>query len=295
MSSSVILVNDDGTANLLMGSADIGQGSETILSQIAAEGLGIDLKDITVTAADTKFTPYDTGTFASSQTYVGGNAVFLAVKDAREKIIKALARLYGVNEENIIFEKRRFVIRPSNGNLELTFKEAISKITFGQRGVIIIGSSSYKAEEAPPPFAVCWAKVSVDMITGSVSLKHIIEAVDVGKAINPELVEGQVQGGVSMGVGYAMMEQIEIDKKTKKVLSSDLLHYEVPLTLDMPEIHVYIADGYEPTGPFGAKSVGELSTVPVAAAIAIAISNATGEEIKEIPITHSYIARGCSI
>lgn len=295
MSSSVILVNDDGTANLLMGSADIGQGSETILSQIAAEGLGIDLKDITVTAADTKYTPYDTGTFASSQTYVGGNAVFLAVKDAREKIIKALSGLYEVSEEKIIFEKGRFVIKFSNTNLELTFKEVISKITFGQKGVIITGSSSYKAEEAPPPFAVCWAKVSVDMITGSVHLKHIIEAVDVGTAINPELVEGQVQGGVSMGIGYAMMEQIEIDKKTKKVLSSDLLHYEVPLTLDMPEIHVYIADGYEPTGPFGAKSVGELSTVPVAAAIAIAISNATGEEIKQIPITHSYIAKGCSL
>lgn len=116
-----------------------------------------------------------------------------------------------------------------------------------------------------------------------------------GKAINPRLVEGQVHGGVSMGVGYAMMENIEIDKKTKKVLSSDLLHYRVPLTLDMPEIHVYIADGYEPTGPFGAKSVGELSTVPVAAAIAIAISNATGKDVTEIPITHSYIAKGLSI
>ncbi|KUO74201.1 MAG: hypothetical protein APF77_21040 [Clostridia bacterium BRH_c25] len=295
MSSSVILINDDGTANLLIGSADIGQGSETILSQIAAEGLGIDLKDIAVTAADTKFTPYDTGTFASSQTYVGGNAVFLAVKDAIEKITKALARLYEVGAEKIIFDKGRFVISYIEGNKELTLKEAMSKITFGQKGTIITGSSSYKAVEAPPPFAVCWAKVSVDMITGSVHLKHIIEAVDVGKAINPKLVEGQVQGGISMGIGYAMMEQIEIDKKTKKVLSSDLLHYKVPLTLDMPDIHVYVADGYEPTGPFGAKSVGELSTVPVAAAIAIAISNATGEEIKRIPITHSYIVKGYNV
>lgn len=295
MSSSIILVNDDGTANLLVGSADIGQGSETILSQIAAEGLGIDLMDITVTAADTKFTPYDTGTFASSQTYVGGNAVFLAVKDARERIIKGLARICDTTEENIVFQNGRFIIKMSNSSIELTFKEAMSKITFGQKGVIITGSSSYKAEEAPPPFAVCWVKVAVDMATGSVHLRHIIEAVDVGTAINPKLVEGQVQGGVSMGVGYAMMEQMEIDKRTNKILSSDLLHYEVPLTLDMPEIHVYIADGYEPTGPFGAKSVGELATVPVAAAIAIAISNATGEEIKEIPITHSYIPKGLSI
>lgn len=295
MSSSIILVNDDGTVNLLMGSADIGQGSETILSQIAAEGLGIDLKYITVTAADTKLTPYDTGTFASSQTYVGGNAVVLAVEDVKERIKKALARIYDVSEDYITYENKRYIVKLTDRNIELSFKEALSKITFGQKGVIITGSSSYKALESPPPFAVCWANVVVDTITGSVQLKHIIEAVDVGKAVNPSLVEGQVHGGISMGIGYAMMENIEIDKKTNKVLSSDLLHYRVPLTLDMPEIHVYIADGYEPTGPFGAKSVGELSTVPVAAAIAIAISNATGKDVKEIPITHSYIAKGLCI
>lgn len=295
MSSSVILINDDGTVNLLIGSADIGQGSETVLSQIAAEGLGIDLKDITVTASDTQFTPYDTGTFASSQTYVAGNAIFLAAKDAREKIIKGLAKFYNTQEQDVVFEDGSFIVKLSSSYTKLTLKEAISKITFGGKGVIITGSSSYKAEEAPPPFAVCWAKVAVDIRTGSIHLKHIIEAVDVGKAINPELVEGQVQGGISMGVGYAMMEQIQIDKKTKKVLSSDLLHYGVPLALDMPEIHVYIADGHEPTGPFGAKSVGELSTVPVAAAIAIAISNATGEEINRIPITHSYYPKGFNI
>lgn len=289
MSSSVILVNDDGTVNLLMGSADIGQGSETILSQIAAETLGIDLSDISVTAADTKFTPYDTGTFASSQTYVGGNAVFLAASDAKDKIIKALCKLEDLDPKDVNYENGNFVINSGNTINKLTFKEALSKITFGQKGVVISGSSSYKAEDAPPPFAICWAKVSVNILTGKVVLKHIIESVDVGKAINPKLVEGQVQGGISMGIGYALMEQIEIDRKTKKIFSADLLHYEVPLTLDMPEIHVYIADSYEPTGPFGAKSVGELATVPVAAAIAIAISNATGDEINKIPVSHSYL------
>lgn len=295
MSSSVVLINDDGTVNLIIGSADIGQGSETILSQIAAESLGIELNDINVTASDTKTTPYDTGTFASSQTYVGGNAVLLATKEAKKKVIKGLAEVYNISGDSISFEGGCFTFISSNNIIKLNFKQAISKITFGQKGVIIIGSSSYKAEEAPPPFAICWAKVAVNTLTGSIHLKHIIEAVDVGKAINPELVEGQVHGGVSMGIGYAMTEQIEVDKRTKKILSSDLLHYAIPLTLDMPEIHVYIADGHEPTGPFGAKSVGELATVPVAAAIANAISNATGEQINRIPITNSFYPKGFNI
>jgi CO/xanthine dehydrogenase Mo-binding subunit len=162
ISSSVILVNDDGTANLLTGSADIGQGSETILSQIAAEGLGIDLKDVTITAADTKVTPYDTGTYASSQAYVAGNAVSLAAEDAKEKIRKELAKVYEVAEEDVTYKDRCFVINSPNDTEMLTLRGAMAKIAFGQRGIVITGSSSYKAAQEPSPFAVCWAKVAVD-------------------------------------------------------------------------------------------------------------------------------------
>ena len=291
MSSCLVLFNDDGSVNLSIGSADIGQGCETTFSQIVAEELGIDLKDVAVTAGDTLHVPYDTGTFASSQIYVGGNAVLRAAQEAKEKLKTVLASQYQIDAEKVRFEKGRFLIETKEGNSEsLTFHEAVRKVSFGQRGRVIAGSSSFKADVSPPPFAVCWAKVAVDKLARTIEVRHIIEAVDVGTAINPEIVRGQVEGGISMGLGQAMMEKIEIDPRAKKSSSADLLNYRIPTTLDMPEIHVYIAQGsYEPTGPFGAKSVGELPAVPVAAAIANAVSKAVNEDINELPLSKSWM------
>ncbi len=289
---AVILINSDGTVSLLTGSADIGQGSETILSQIAAEGLGLKLEDVTIIAADTEITPYETGTVASSQAYRAGNAVLLAVKDAIEKVKEKIAKLYKVTMEMVSYKDGLYFIELVDRVEELNIKEAMDKITYEFGYEIITGTSSYKPDDDPLSFVVCWAKVAVDTRTNSVHLKHIIQTVDVGQPINTDVVEGQVQGGVSMGVGYAMTEQIEIDKITKKIFSSDLLHYNAPLSLDMPEIHTFIVKSYESTGPFGAKSVGELPTPPVAPAIANAIYNATGNFVKEIPITHTYYPKG---
>ena len=155
-----------------------------------------------------------------------------------------------------------------------------------------MGSASFKAKESPPPFAVCWAKVALDKQANTVEVKHIIEAVDAGTAINPEIIAGQVEGGMGMGFGYAMMEKVEIGKRALKPISSDLLHYKLPLSMDMPKTHVYIAKGYEPTGPFGAKSVGELATVPVAPAIANAVSNAMGLTVKSLPLSEIIVPAG---
>lgn len=289
---AVIMINSDGTVSLLTGSADIGQGSETVLSQIAAEGLGLKLDDIAIIAADTEVTPYETGTVASSQAYRAGNAVLLAVKDAIEKVKERISKLYKINFESVTYKDGLYLIQLENCVEELNLKDAMERITYEFGYEIITGTSSYKPADDPLSFVVCWAKVAVDTRTNSVHLKHIIQAVDVGQPINTDVVEGQVQGGISMGVGYAMAEQIEIDKITKKVFSSDLLHYNAPLSLDMPEIHTYIVKSYESTGPFGAKSVGELPTPPVAPAIANAIYNATGSLVKEIPITHTYYPKG---
>lgn len=289
MSSSIVNVNYDGSAILLTGSADIGQGSETILSQIVAETLGIDLSKVSISACDTRITPYDTGTFASSQTYVSGNATRRASEDALNKILTKISEVFELSPENISREGGLFVFEVGGESKAFTLEEVMKEITFNQRGGVIIGSASYRAEEAPPPFAICWARAEKDNITGSIHITDIIEAVDVGKALNPELVEAQIQGGVSMGVGYALMENIEHDNRLKKPIASDLLHYNAPLTLDMPEIYTYIAKGYEPTGPFGAKSVGELSTVPVAPAIAIAVENLTQENINDIPLNRKRI------
>jgi len=294
MSSSLILVNDDGTVNLLIGSADIGQGCETTLSQIAAQELGIDLKDIAVTSGDTFFAPYDTGTFASSQIYVAGNAVRRAAQDVKEKLCMALAACYNIDLEMVRHEKNHFMIKTvEDEKISLSFKEGVAKVMFGGKGRVLTGFSSFKAAESPLPFSVCWAKVAVDKKTRTFSVLQIIQVVDVGTAVNPEVVKGQVEGGISMGLGYALMEQIEIDPRAQKPSSSDLLHYKIPTTLDMPEIHVAMArKSYEPTGPFGAKSVGELPAVAVAPAIVNAMVIATGEKINFLPLSKTFTPQG---
>ena len=294
MSSSLILLNDDGTVNLLVGSADIGQGCETTLSQIAAQELGIDLKDITVTSGDTSLTPYDTGTFASSQIYVAGNAVRQAAQDIKEKLCMALAAHYNTDLEMVRHEKKHFMIETvDDKKISLSFKESVAKVMFGGKGMILTGFSSFRAEESPLPFSICWAKIAVNKKTRTFSVLHLIQVVDVGTAINPEVVKGQIEGGISMGLGYALMEQIEMDPRAQKPSSSDLLHYKVPTTLDMPEVHVGIAKwSYEPTGPFGAKSVGELPAVAVAPAIVNAIATATGEKINSLPLSKAFMPQG---
>jgi CO/xanthine dehydrogenase Mo-binding subunit len=285
LSSCVISANDDGSIQLMTGSADIGQGSETTLCQVAAEELGLEVGDITIRAADTATTPYDTGTFASSQMYLSGNAVQKAAADLLEKLKAALGHIYRIGPEKITRSKGFLTLISEKETKILSFKQAVKEIAFHEHGAVLLGSSSYKAQESPPPFAVCWAKVVWDQAANTLEVKHVIEAVDVGTAVNPEVVIGQVQGGIAMGFGYAMLEQIEIDPRAAKPISSDLLHYKVPLSLDAPQAHVYIARSYEPTGPFGAKSVGEMATVPVAAAIGNAVAQALGQEIKSLPLS----------
>lgn len=292
MSSSAIIANDDGSVNLLVGSADIGQGSETTLSQVVAMTLGIEIKDIRIQAADTLTTPYDTGTFGSSQMFVCGNAVKRSAEDLIVKIKNGLKNKFEVATKDIVFDNGIFFIKSPNGRIERDFKNAIKEITFGKKGNVIIASSSYSAEAAPPPFSVCFAKVEIDKRTNEIKVKHFIQAVDVGTPINPVIVEGQVEGGIQMGIGYALMEKIEIDNVVRKPISTDLLHYKGPLAVDMPNTYVYIANSYEPKGPHGAKSVGELSTVAVAPAIANAISNATGIEIDHLPLSKKFTISG---
>jgi len=288
MSSAAILVNDDGSANLLTGSADMGQGSETALSQIAAEVLGIELNDVTVTSADTLYTPFEMGTFASSQAYVAGNAVYAAAEDVVENVKTALMKYYEIGPEATVWKDGLFKIATSEEKISLSFKEAIAKITFIENGTIIIGRSSFMAEHSPPPFAVCWAKVAFDKLTRSIQIQHIIQVVDVGKPLNPDIITGQIEGGIMMGLGYALMEQVAIDKRASKPSTNDLLAYRIPSSMDMPEIHTHIATSFEPTGPFGAKSVGEMTTVPVAPAIVNAVAAASGDDISSLPLTKYY-------
>lgn len=289
MSSAIVTANDDGSVCLSIGSADIGQGSETVMCQIAAESLGVDYPAVSVRAADTAVNPYDTGTFASGQTYVCGNAVALACRDLSARLAAALAGYHDLPQDSVSVLDGVYRVGCPDRELRLTFREAVRLLAFGMKGLVLIGSASYKAKASPPPFAVCYARAVYYKKTNAIEITDVIEVADVGTAINPESVRGQLEGGVGMGVGFALMEDIEHNRTARKTVCADLLGYRAPLTVDMPRIHVDIArSSYEPSGPLGAKSVGELAAVPVAPAIVNAVAAASGKDTNSLPLSRFY-------
>lgn len=283
LSSAVVILNDDATVQLLVGSSDIGQGSETMESQIAAECLGIPLSDVKITAADTRVTPYDTGTFGSSQTFICGNAVTRACADLKQKV---LAQLRTIRPESRVEEQGQGYLADGR---PLSFREAAREVMFDIRGGVMIGSGTYKAEACPNPFSVCFVKAEYHRKLNAIRLLDVIEVVDAGTPINRLTVEGQLEGGIAQGVGYALYERLEINPRSRRTLSSDLLHYRIPQMDDMPRTHVDMVDSYDPYGPLGAKSVGELATVPVAPAIVNAVRRASGQEINSLPLCDRFI------
>ena len=287
LSSAVIMLNDDATVQLLVGSCDIGQGSETMESQLCAEMLGIPLEDVHITAADTRFTPYDTGTFGSSQTFICGNAIKLACADFIRRMVEQLGSIYPGHE--VAYEDKKYLIRGGDTELSMTFKEAAAKVMFDPKGCVITGSGTYKAQACPNPFSVCFAKAEYHKKLNAVRLLHVIEVVDVGTPINRLTVQGQLEGGIAQGIGYALFEVLEVDKRSKRPFTTDLLHYRICEMGDMPSLHVDMVDSYDPYGACGAKSVGELATVPVAPAIVNAVAHASGRELNHIPLCDTFV------
>ena len=285
LSGAVVMLNADASVHLLVGSADIGQGSETMESQIAAECLGIPLSSVQITAADTGLTPYNTGTFGSSQTFICGNAVKLACDDLKKKMVEQLKVIYDgctVKEKN-----HRYYI--SGGEeLELSFEDAARKILFDPKGSVPIGAGTYKALACPNPFSVCFVKAEYHKKLNAIRLMDIIEVVDVGTPINRLTVAGQLEGGIAQGVGYALYERMEINPRSRRTLSTDFLHYRIPQMGDMPRTYVDMVNSHDPYGPHGAKSVGELATVPVAPAIVNAVRRASGIEINSLPLCDKF-------
>jgi CO/xanthine dehydrogenase Mo-binding subunit len=293
-SAATVKVNTDGTATLLTGTVETGQGALTVLGQIAAETLGISTDDVHVVSADTDSTPMDTGAIASRTTYVTGNAIVRAAEVARQILFEAAAPLLSVKPEQLEARDRKIQVLgfPSKSI-------SIGKVAQHSESVIgrpAIGSASYN----PPtvamdpetgqgkPFntyvyATQIAEVEVDDETGEVEVKKIVAVHDCGTPINPMLVEGQIQGGISMGVGFALQEEILF--RDGKQINPNLTNYIMPTSLDMPEIEVELVDNYDPTGPFGAKGAGEPTAVPTAAAILNAIHNAVGVRITSLPAT----------
>ncbi|MCL1993530.1 MAG: xanthine dehydrogenase family protein molybdopterin-binding subunit [Spirochaetes bacterium] len=279
LSSASIYVNSDGSVQLNLGTADIGQGSETAMAQVAAQILGIPLEFVRVHSADTQSTPYDTGTFASSQMFVGGNAVVLAAKATLVNMGQALATAMGLSHDDVSCENGSFTMPGAS----YTFSQAAKYLMYEGGGRVIFGEASYKAQEAPPVFAVCLARTEKNSRTGAITVTDIIETVDVGTVINRGIVLGQIEGGIVQGLGYGWMERLQRVRRSGKHITSDTLHYKVPTSLDMPELYAGTVNSYDPYGPLGAKSVGELTLVPVAAALAASVERATGNKVNSLP------------
>ena len=254
--------------------------------QIAAECLGIPLKSVQITAADTHLTPYNTGTFGSSQTFICGNAVKLACDDLKQKMIEQLRLIY---PDCKVEEKEHIYYISGCGESKMNFEEAARKILFDPKGGVPIGVGSYKAAACPNPFAVCFVKAEYHKKLNALRLLDIIQVVDVGTPINRLTVAGQLEGGIAQGVGYALYERMEINPRSRRTLSTDFLHYRIPQMGDMPRTYVDMVTSHDPYGPCGAKSVGELATVPVAPAIVNAARRASGIELNSLPLCDKFV------
>ncbi len=298
-SAAVVKVNEDGTATLLTGTVETGQGSLTILAQIVAQELGIATDDVHVVSADTDATPMDTGAIASRTTYVTGNAARIAAEKAKETLFEVAAPLMAVKPSQLeAADHKIFVKGFPQRNMHIGDVANHARVVSGQPP---IGSGYFNPETLAldpetgqgKPFgtyvyATQIAEVDVDDETGEVEVVRIVASHDCGTAINPMLVEGQVEGGVSMGVGFALEEEILFDANGRQ-LNPNLTNYIMPTSLDMPEVEVDIVDNYDPTGPFGAKGVGEPTLVPTAAAICNAIYDAVGVRITALPATSEKV------
>jgi CO/xanthine dehydrogenase Mo-binding subunit len=288
-SGAIVKMNEDGTAVLINAVADTGGGSHSAHVAMVAEELGLNYQDVLVHMCDTNMTLFDVPTHASRGTYGAG----LSVKRAAEKVKQVLLKwgsemLEAPEEELVAKEGKIFVVE--NPERWVTIKEVVE--TAQSRGWgSAAGEASIRPDACPPHFTVCFVEVEVDTQTGQVKVLRAVTGADVGTPINRNGVEGQVAGGLHMGLGFALLEDTRFDGSTGKPLNPNFRDYKILTARDMPSIKMMIADTFEPTGPFGAKGVGEGATNPVAAAVANAIYKAVGVRIKDLPISLEKILR----
>ncbi|MCB2224021.1 MAG: molybdopterin-dependent oxidoreductase [Actinobacteria bacterium] len=287
MAAATIKMNDDGSFNLLVGATDLGTGSDTVLGQIAAEVLGVPLEMIVVTSSDTDVTPFDTGAYASSTTYVSGRAVESAAIEVRAQILGVASAMLGAEPETLEIGDTR-VTAPDGASVSLG--DICLRAMYGEDQFQIGSTASCVPEESPPPFLASFAEVEVDVETGMVRVVDYVAAVDCGTPINPRQAEGQVEGAIHNGIGYALTEVMEFTAKGR-VRNPDLARYKIPGWADTPPIRVILVDSYEPTGPMGAKSISEIGINAPIPTIANAIYDAVGVRLTETPFTPEKVWR----
>ncbi|MFA5852703.1 MAG: molybdopterin cofactor-binding domain-containing protein, partial [Spirochaetales bacterium] len=284
MGSATLELQDGGCFKLRIGATDLGTGSDTILAQIAAEELGVPVSDIIVYASDTDHTPFDVGAYASSTTYVSGNAVKAAAARMSQVLREAVAEQHHLALDEVRFDGLRFA--KSDGTTIVGLKE-FSFDTLYHNGALmktLTATASFTGQKSPPPYMAGFAEIEVDTETGKVDMIRYVAVVDCGTTINPNLARVQMEGGILQGIGMALCENVKYNDKGR-LLTNNLMTYTVPSREDTGKIIVEFAESYEPSGPFGAKSVAEIGIDTPPAAIANAIRNATGLRITETPFT----------
>ena len=284
--SASLKINDDGFYTLSIGAADMGTGCDTILAQIAAEVLECPLDNVTVLGADTDSSPYDSGSYASSTTYVTGKAVEQCAEQLKQKICQVGAGLLGLDERAVIFAGD--AVTSEDGTQRATLAQIAAASQCGSN-TALEAVVTHSSEISPPPFMVGAAEVEVDLETGEAQVIRYEAAVDCGTPVNPNLARVQAEGGILQGIGMALTENVTYDDRGMPQENS-LMQYKIPARNDIGHIHVVFENSYEGTGPFGAKSIGEVVINTPLPAVADAIYHATHKRFYELPITREQIA-----
>ena len=283
--SATVKLADDGTFNLIIGAADMGTGCDTILAQMVAECMDCSVDDVAVFGADTDASPYDSGSYASSTTYITGKAVEMACTKLKTQLCAIAAGMFGCSIEEVVFENGR--VKQINTEKSVSLAE-ISVKDQVNNDIAAVATASHSSPVSPPPYMVGMVEIELDKDTGEVKILDYVAVVDCGITINPALARIQTEGGIVQGIGHTLFENITYDGNGRPIESS-FLQYKVPTRLDMGHLRVEFENSYEPTGPFGAKSIGEIVINTPAPAIAHAIYRATGVWHRELPITPEKI------
>ena len=289
MGAATIKLNDDGSFNLLIGATDLGTGSDTILAQMAAEQLGVDVEDMVVYSSDTDFTPFDKGAYASSTTYVSGGAVLKAAQEVREMILSHAAKMMRKDNHDGFELLDKWITAPDGKKVSLEDVALSSLHQLEQHQ--IIASASNMSYSSPPPTGAQFAEVSVNIKTGEVKVDRLLMVVDCGRVINPITAAGQAEGGMLQALGFTMFEDTYFDEKGR-IINDQFGTYRIYKADDTPPMDVIFVQTDEPSGPYGAKSIAEISVDGVAPALVNALHHATGVWYRDLPITHEKMLQG---
>lgn len=288
MASAYMKMNDDGSFNLLIGATDLGTGSDTILAQIASEVLDTPVSKMIVNSSDTDHTPFDKGAYASSTTYLSGQAVIKCAGEIRNQILKTGAEILNLEESKV--ELKDSSVISKDGMSGVSFEEICRYSFYGKNQYQIQATASHMSPKSPPPFAAHFAEIEVDSLTGTIKVLNYVAAVDCGIPINPVLAEGQAQGAIVSGLAYALFEDYYFSEKGK-LLNDTFGKYGVMTAPDVPPVEVFLVNSYEETGPFGAKSISEININGALPSVANAFYNATGKRLFSAPFTPEKVLR----